>query len=88
VQLAPESRHVNTFFINGDGDDVCPGALKGLDGPKPGRHLADDGVAPVDQGVEEKIDGLRSPGGDEDVFAVGADALVARELGDDRVDET
>ena len=74
-------------LIDRDRDDVGPDVAERLDGAEPGRHLADDRVAPVDQCVEKQVDGLRSSGGDEDVFALGAEALVARQLRDQRVDQ-
>ena len=49
---------VGAFFVNRDGDNLCADVVEGLNRAEPGRHLADDRVAPVDEGVEDQLQRL------------------------------
>ena len=88
AQLTIERGHVDALAIDRDRDDVGPDVAKRLNGADPGRHLADDGISPVDERVEEQTDRLRPAGGDQHVFATRLNPLIARKLRDHGVDQT
>jgi hypothetical protein len=58
-----------------------------VDEAHPGGCLGDHHVARIDQDVEHELDCLGAARGDHEVLRAGDDALIARELGEQDVDQ-